>query len=106
MIYRFISKKLTIVTGLKMENNLIKGNDFRFNIALNELAVNCELLRAFAFISSYANKDDAVKFFISYLGAFLEPNLRLKENDILAIMVKDEKIQDSLIKILSQTNNK
>lgn len=127
MILRLVSRRITIATGLNTKDNLKKGNDFKFNIKLEDLAVNPILLNALNLISMYAEsyvnqsrvgnpmialsfgksdspstKEKAIEFFKYYLGEFTQKKPELKEDDLLTIMVSDSEIQDDIIECFSK----
>jgi len=80
-----------------MANNATYGPDFKFNITLQQLATDRELLMNLNLISMYSDKDCAVEFFIAYLSAFIRNDpTELYAMTKLQILVPDYDMQTSL----------
>lgn len=126
MVFRFITPEVCVVTGLEeMVENREVCHDFKFKITVAELAINYKLLEAFRMISIYAEsfqkqtrmgnpliaacfgyteppttKEYAIRFFMSYLGAFYPERPELKEDTVLSIMVTDKATQIKASEVL------
>ncbi len=124
MTFRLVTPRFCIVTDHEMVDNLVIGNDFKFNIKVADLAINTKMLNALNLVSLYADsyennnrlgnpligavfgyteppstKEYAIRFFVTYLGAFINNEIELDQNDTLSIMVQDENIQNTILKV-------
>lgn len=104
----FMDNKAEVVigfTGFCDESNRV------FDIPLNDLASNVELLDTLNLISMYASgklrgEDYAISFFINYLGSFYHENgvtEKLSDNPTIRILVQDKEKLDKVSKIFGRT---
>ncbi len=99
MIFRFIHKEYTIASNHEMEDDFKQGRGFKFNIKVEDLASNYELLNALKLESIFSKKDNG--FFRSYLDSFQNKKPRLENNTLLQILVTNEGLQEKITNILT-----
>ena len=87
------------------DDRMCADSERTFNIRVDDLATNKDLLDALNLISMYADKDNAKSFFKSYLGAFAgdeEAHEYLTDNPLLKVLllndVVDRKMSNSIQK--------